>query len=77
MPGALESPASITVSAPHGTASPPPPAALGGPERSAFASFYRRQIVIHCAQRLAQQDADEAHKLVESRTFFGCLVLYL
>ena len=31
--------------------------------------FYRRQIVIHCAQRLAQQDAVEAHNLVEAGRF--------
>src|SRR5215471_11907993 len=36
--------------------------------------LYRRQIVIHCAQRFAQQDAVEADNVVESRTFFGCLV---
>jgi len=36
--------------------------------------FDRRQIVIQCAQRFAQQDAVEAHNVVESRTFFGCLV---
>ena len=36
--------------------------------------FDRRQIVIQCAQRFAQQDVVEVHNVVESRTFFGCLV---